>query len=48
MEVPRYSLHKNLNIYWTVLDDMTGKKAVLDGFVMDMVTVDDGRELVGC
>ncbi|EPF00203.1 hypothetical protein [Rhizobium grahamii] len=47
MEAPRYSLHKNLNIYWTVFDDMTGEKAVLDGFVMDMVTVDEGRELVG-
>ncbi|MBB3542346.1 MULTISPECIES: hypothetical protein [unclassified Rhizobium] len=47
MEAPRYSLHKNLNIYWTVFDDMTGKKAALDGFFMDMVSIDEGRELVG-
>jgi hypothetical protein len=47
MEAQRYSLHKNLNIYWTVFDDVTGQKAVLDGFVMDMVTAEEGGELVG-
>ena len=47
MEAQRYSLHKNLNIYWTVFDDVTGQKAVLDGFVMDMLTAEEGDELVG-
>ena len=47
MEALKYSLHKNLTIYWTVFDDATGQKAVLDGFVMDMMTAEEGRELVG-
>ncbi|MDP9807211.1 hypothetical protein J2W42_000042 [Rhizobium tibeticum] len=47
MEAQRYSLRKNLNIYWTVFDDVTGQKAVLDGFVIDMVTAEEGDELVG-
>lgn len=47
MEAQRYCLHKNLNIYWTVFDEETGKKAVIDGFVMDMLTAEEGEELVG-
>lgn len=47
MEANRYSLHKNLNIYWTVFDEVTGQKAVVNGFVMDMLTVDEAEELVG-
>lgn len=47
MEAQRYYLQKNLNIYWTVFDEETGRKAVIDGFVMDMLTAEEGEELVG-
>ena len=47
MEAKRYSFHKNLNIYWTVFDEVTGQKAVVNGFVMDMLTAEEAEELVG-
>ncbi|MEZ2126916.1 MULTISPECIES: hypothetical protein [unclassified Sinorhizobium] len=47
MEAKRYSLHKNLNIYWTVFDEVTGQKAVVNGFVMDMLTAEEAEELIG-
>jgi|UPI000567B033 hypothetical protein len=47
MESHRYNLHKNLNIYWTNFDGTTGQKAVVNGFVRDMLTADEGDELVG-
>ena len=47
MEAQRYSLHKNLNIYWTVFDEVTGQKAVVNGFVMDMLTAEEAEELAG-
>lgn len=47
MEAQRYSLHKNLNIYWTVFDEITGQEAVVNGFVMDMLTAEEAEELAG-
>ncbi|KQV80067.1 hypothetical protein [Rhizobium sp. Root1220] len=47
MEAQRYSLRKNLNIYWTVFDAATGSDALIDGFVMDMLTAEEAEELVG-
>jgi hypothetical protein len=47
MESQRYDLHKNLNIYWTIFDGTTGHKAVVNGFVRDMLTAEEGDELVG-
>lgn len=47
MESHRYNLHKNLNIYWTIFDGTTAQKAVVNGFVRDMLTAEEGDELVG-
>ncbi|MDP9812933.1 hypothetical protein J2W42_005804 [Rhizobium tibeticum] len=44
MESQRYDLHKNLNIYWTIFDGTTG---LVNGFVRDMLTAEEGDELVG-
>lgn len=46
MQNQRYALQKNLNIYWTVIDTVSERKALVDGFVMDMLTVDEAEELV--
>jgi hypothetical protein len=47
MEAHRYNVHKNLNIYWSVFDEVTGQNAVINGFVMDMLTAEEAKELVG-
>jgi hypothetical protein len=47
METHRYNVHKNLNIYWSVFDEVTGQKAVINGFVMDMLTAEEAEELIG-
>ncbi|TCL69467.1 hypothetical protein [Rhizobium sp. BK251] len=47
MEMQRYSLHKNLNIYWTVFDEVTQEKAVIGGLVMDMLTAEEAEDLFG-
>ncbi|SCB61719.1 hypothetical protein GA0061105_12241 [Rhizobium aethiopicum] len=46
MQNQRYALQKNLNIYWTVVDTVSDRKALVDGFVMDMLTADEAEELV--
>ena len=46
MSNQKYIRHKNLNIYWTVFDTVTGQKALIGGFVMDMLTADEAEELV--
>lgn len=46
MQNQRYALQKNLNIYWTVFDTVSDRKALVDGFVMDMLTADEAEELV--
>ncbi|SCW37943.1 hypothetical protein SAMN02927900_01178 [Rhizobium mongolense subsp. loessense] len=46
MATARYSHRKNLNIYWTVVDAVTGQAVVIDGVVMDMLTEEDAEELV--
>ncbi|MBX4927420.1 hypothetical protein [Rhizobium binae] len=46
MTAQRYSLCKNLNIFWTVFDNVIGKPAVIDGFVMDMLTAEEADTLV--
>ena len=46
MQKQRYALRKNLNIYWTVIDTVSDRKALVHGFVMDMLTADEGEELV--
>ncbi|PZM14381.1 hypothetical protein [Rhizobium tubonense] len=45
MEAHRYSVHKNLNIYWAIFDEVTGQKALINGFVMDMLTAEEAEEL---
>ncbi|WP_438270181.1 hypothetical protein [Rhizobium mongolense] len=46
MATARYRHRKNLNIYWTVVDAVTGQAVVIDGVVMDMLTEEDAEELV--
>jgi hydrogenase maturation factor len=46
METDRYGLRKNLNIYWTVTDAVTGQAVIIDGVVMDMLTEEEAEELV--
>ncbi len=46
MAAQRYSVHKNLNIYWTVFDGVIGQPAVVDGFVMDALTAEEAESLV--
>ncbi|MBY5412653.1 hypothetical protein HFO98_30325 [Rhizobium leguminosarum] len=46
MAAQRYSRCKNLNIYWTVFDKVIGKPAIIDGFVMDMLTAEEADQLV--
>ena len=46
MAVQRYSRRKNLNIYWTVFDKVVGQPAVINGFVMDMLTAEEADSLV--
>ncbi|MGG7576727.1 hypothetical protein [Rhizobium sp. Nf11,1] len=46
MQNQRYALQKNLNIYWTIIDTVSDRKALVHGFVMDMLTADEGEELV--
>ncbi|ABC93303.1 hypothetical protein RHE_PC00096 (plasmid) [Rhizobium etli CFN 42] len=46
MQNQRYALQKNLNIYWTVIDTVSDRKALVDGFVMDMLTADEAEEMV--
>ncbi|MBB4575666.1 hypothetical protein GGI59_004497 [Rhizobium lentis] len=45
MQKQRYALRKNLNIYWTVIDTVSDRKALVNGFVMDMLTADEAEEL---
>ncbi|QPB18468.1 hypothetical protein ISN39_12345 [Rhizobium sp. 007] len=42
----RYSLHRNLNVYWTVFDVVTGQPVVIDGMIMDMLTDEEAYDLV--
>ncbi|PKA40997.1 hypothetical protein CWR43_24515 [Rhizobium sullae] len=46
MATERYSRHKNLNVYWTVVDAITGQPVVIDGIVMDMLSEEEADELV--
>jgi len=46
MAAERYSRRKNLNIYWTVFDKVVGQPAVINGFVMDMLTAEEADSLV--
>ncbi|MBY5345763.1 hypothetical protein [Rhizobium leguminosarum] len=46
MAAQRYSRCKNLNIYWTVFDKVIGHPAIIDGFVMDMLTAEEADHLV--
>ncbi|WP_027687391.1 hypothetical protein [Rhizobium leguminosarum] len=46
MAAQRYSRCKNLNIYWTVFDKVIGQPAIIDGFVMDMLTAEEADNLV--
>ena len=46
MASQRYSRCKNLNIYWTVFDKVSGQAAIIDGFVMDMLTAEEANKLV--
>ncbi|MBB3139079.1 hypothetical protein FHS26_006860 [Rhizobium pisi] len=46
MAAQRYSRRKNLNIYWTVFDKVVGQPAVINGFVMDMLTAEEADSLV--
>jgi hypothetical protein len=47
METQTYSVQKNLNIYWSVVEEATGREAVVNGFVMDMLTAEEAEELAG-
>ncbi|SEI18675.1 hypothetical protein SAMN05216228_104145 [Rhizobium tibeticum] len=47
METQPYSVQKNLNIYWSVVEETTGREAVVNGFVMDMLTAEEAEELAG-
>ncbi|APO74679.1 hypothetical protein AM571_CH01864 [Rhizobium etli 8C-3] len=47
MDTKTYSVHKNLNIYWSVVDEVTGREAVVNGFVMDMLTAEEAEQLAG-
>ena len=46
MASQKYSRCKNLNIYWTVFDKVSGQAAIIDGFVMDMLTAEEADNLV--
>ncbi|MGO7209506.1 hypothetical protein ACC817_20275 [Rhizobium ruizarguesonis] len=46
MAAQRYCRCKNLNIYWTVFDKVIGQPAIIDGFVMDMLTAEEAENLV--
>ena len=38
MASQRYSRCKNLNIYWTVFDKVSGQSAIIDVFVIYILT----------
>lgn len=46
MASERYSRRQNLNVYWTVVDEITGQPVVIDGVVMDMLSEEEADELV--
>ncbi|CAN7711955.1 hypothetical protein LJR258_005805 [Rhizobium sp. LjRoot258] len=46
MATERYSRRQNLNVHWTVVDEITGQPVVIDGVVMDMLSEEEADELV--